>query len=301
MKAKNDAANCMRWFEVQLRFILGREVSVAFQVLRFDNLICDAPYQRDVQPSAIKRLMAENLSPIAVGFLIVNYRPGDSTAYLVDGNHRVTMLHSKEIEKWPCLVTFGLSLEEEAVLWESFNGKRTAAKLMERLNAQIVAGDLEAIALERLVKSCGFRFPFNEVDENEACKVGHKIVVIDSLAVIQNAKNLGFLKYLLEVLNGAWPGDPGSVHSHIMSALLVFFRSPGAMQLLRKDRLIDILHKKSPQQWMFESRKETSAIFQGPAFAVAQGISAAYNKGLARELKILRLWRKDERAEDVAK
>jgi hypothetical protein len=134
------------------------------QWLPIAKLVVDDSYQREIRQTGRKtvRKIAETflwskfapvvVSPIAGGLFAV-----------VDGQHRTTAAALLKIESVPCQVIIA-STAEQAAAFHAINGSVTRMTRMQLHAAALVAGDPDAVALEKACASAGvelLRYPLS--------------------------------------------------------------------------------------------------------------------------------------------
>jgi len=133
---KNERYN---WPEIQSNSTL--------MMLHKGCLQLDLPYQRQASNAIVMRIRSEWDDQL-LGTLMVSFR--DEVYNLLDGMHRVlAALGRADITVLPCRVFYGLTLEQEAKLFERFNTKRNSVRVIDRFKALLIARDPIAVAVER--------------------------------------------------------------------------------------------------------------------------------------------------------
>lgn len=129
-----------------------------FAVLSVDALFVDASYQRPLTTFA-KRIR-DQFDPALLGTLIVSARAEDRFA-VVDGQTRAEAVRQLAATGdapgvVPCLVYDGLSRADEANLFARLQKERRGIASYHRFRAALVAGDEEAIDIQRIAKAAGY-------------------------------------------------------------------------------------------------------------------------------------------------
>ena len=260
---------------------MGRDIPVTEEILTLSKLDNHPRYQRKTRPGSLSRMMRKGLNPLAALVLVVSRRTNGSNI-LIDGNNRKDFLESKGEMEWPCLVAHGLKEREEADVWEDFNHNRTNARPDELLNAQLVAKNTDAENLRRIVHDCGFRFSFEE---------GELGIVIDSIASITIAKNLGFLERILDALHAAWPNNKEAVTGKMIHSMIIFFRSLPDLKSLDFNRLVEALRTFTPKMLLLEGSSEARLSSRRCSAVIAEQVAKVYNAGRRGPTRIRKLWR----------
>lgn len=297
--SKSDMNACigaMKFFCAKMLAYYGVAVNVTIEVLPLKSLKCGAAYQRMIQRPTMRRMMAKRRHPMGVMMLLVNRRAGGDL-WLVDGNHRRSMLEADGEKQWPCAVMGGLTYIQEAEMWPLLNADRATAHSLELLNAQIQAQDKDALSLASAVHESGFRFPFEDAGTN--LEVGVDPVCISCVQAIRKAHSIGLLGRTLDVIRVAWPNNNNSVRSAIIRGVCTFLRSPVAIDSLNHGKLVSALVSfKGPLELLSDAKQEDKGT--EIARAIALHIAERYNKGLNRELKVLHVYKPGRSDDDIA-
>ncbi len=126
-----------------------------FMMIPKHDLMVDERYQRDVKEKEGKVLrIASAWSWLACGTLLVAMRPAGF--YIVDGQHRWRgALRRSDISDLPCLVFEADDVVQEANAFISANTNRKPMTAMQRIKAQVVAGDGVAEEAHALIAASG--------------------------------------------------------------------------------------------------------------------------------------------------
>lgn len=170
----------------------------SFQVLEVGRLFVDETYQRPL--TSLVRKIEGDFDPALVGTLIVSDR-GNGRYALVDGQTRAAaIVHLADRDEAPlgvpCLVYTGLTRADEASLFARLQLERRGIASAHRFRAAIVAGDPEAIEIQKVAKRCGF--PIGPAGKGN----------LSAVAAIEKVYRRGggeLLERTLSILKGAWP------------------------------------------------------------------------------------------------
>lgn len=139
------------------RKVANEEWPYSFEILHVDDLFIDDSYQRPLTNfvGRIRRLF----DPALVGTLVVSERGGSYA--VVDGQTRAAAVRElaaagRAPKEVPCLVYRGLSRAEEASLFARLQKERRGISSYHRFRAAVVAGELEANAIQRIVEDAGY-------------------------------------------------------------------------------------------------------------------------------------------------
>lgn len=124
-----------------------------FAVLPTDTLNVDESYQRPLT-SFVKRI-EKNFDPALLGTLVVSER-ADGTRMVVDGWTRKVGAERRGVKELPCIVYSGLTQPQEAALFAKLQKERRGIASYHRFRAAVVAGEEEAVQIQRLANECGY-------------------------------------------------------------------------------------------------------------------------------------------------
>lgn len=120
------------------------------------NVLSVAPeYQRQASPKLIKSIQ-QAWNWRAAGVLVVNKR--NNNHFVIDGQHRLLAAKSiPDIDRLPCIIFDGLSLEEEAAALAEINSNRKSMSAIDKFTAKLIAGDPLAKYVNNRIESYSFR------------------------------------------------------------------------------------------------------------------------------------------------
>ena len=113
--------------------------------LNSSQLDLDYSYQRPTEPERVRSIVAQ-FDPALVNLLKVSARNGHY--YVFDGGHTLAALRAINGKKdFPvlCKIYYGLTYEEEAILFAKQQGNAKRVGIPYKLRALEAAGDLEAV------------------------------------------------------------------------------------------------------------------------------------------------------------
>lgn len=130
----------------------GRLVWLPKEMLHVDHT-----YQRKSISNTRVNEIASNWNWAALMVIGVCQRL-DGTYWVYDGQHRVlASLKRDDIKELPCIVFNSAGIANEADTFVVTNTGRGAMRRLDKFNAQLVAGDKMALAVQELVESCDYR------------------------------------------------------------------------------------------------------------------------------------------------
>jgi hypothetical protein len=120
--------------------------------IRVSDLVIDMSYQRFPNEDKVNNIV-KNFNQDALGVLICSIRE-DGTIAVIDGGHRVAALRMMNLENSTvdCLVYFGLTIAEEAKIFNLMNDNRTKPKTHDLFKAKVTAQDPEAVAINAILE-----------------------------------------------------------------------------------------------------------------------------------------------------
>lgn len=124
-----------------------------FKVLAISDLFVDDSYQRPLT-SFVDRI-EQHFDPALLGCLVVSARDDGSNA-VVDGQTRMEGARRRGVESLPCVVFSGLTQADEANLFYRLQRERRNMTSFTRFRAALVAGDEEAVAINRIANAAGY-------------------------------------------------------------------------------------------------------------------------------------------------
>lgn len=214
--------------------------------LRADRLVIDPIYQRPKVRETIRKV-SEEFDARAFGALYVSER-ADGSQVVIDGQQRLTAV--VEAMQWgdqlvPCLVYYGLTVEEEADLFVKYNGPRTKPRPLDMYRADLARKDPTAIAIESIISKRNLRLIAGSTSSGS----------IQSIAAVRNVYDRAGADVLgrtLDVIVGAWGASAdGLVGEYINTVGVILSRGGRKVQ---QGRLSQALAKHDPKQLVRRAR-----------------------------------------------
>lgn len=161
-----------------------------------DALNIEHSYQRP----ATKKMEAigKNWNDNLVGYPVVSLRE-DNSYWIIDGQHRIGGARIAGKSHIACDVRTGLSLLEEARLFDELNGQRSQVTAVDRYKAKMFYNDPEALEVTNIVQSYGGEIT---VKLNDTSK--RAIRSVSQLFRIYEQEGGERLKEVLAIINEAW-------------------------------------------------------------------------------------------------
>lgn len=223
-----------------MRSKTNRGESGDIQWLPLAELDFDARVNRQVNTHRVEQIV-KDFDPEAIGVLTVSERMNGSRKYVViDGQHRCAALVKMgwADQKVPCHVRGELSIAEEAGLFVKLNNT-AKPKAYERFMKSVTAGDPEAMAIDKIVRSVGLKVSDQQVDGTlTAVQALEKIYRGDKFTGGESAH---VLAGTLRLSTNAWGKTCGAVNANVIQGLALVLRKHGA-----QIDVDDLLKKLSP-------------------------------------------------------
>ncbi len=227
-------------------------------------------YQRDLKPKNVARITQGGWNERRAGALQVNERE-DGRFAVYDGQHRLEAAKALGIAEVPCMVSSGMTIEQEAQAFISCNRDRQPPDWIDYLHAMVGAKDPEAIAILATIHRHKFRLSRAKGEPN----------VISAGKALSHSSDTYGLKALdtaLGALRTAWDGDPTSLMGQFISAMarvLCDYR-----EVIDEDRLVAVLSRVTPAE-VLRLAKSLNPTFSASNESVARAFVTLYNKRLS--------------------
>lgn len=113
-------------------------------------------YQREVRENGRSNVIqiAKNFKWQKFGVVLVA-ATGDGTFAVIDGQHRTLGAAIRGIDAVPCLILYGVSVEQQADIFAAINGKVTSISPLAIFHAELASKDPTAIMINDLCKEAG--------------------------------------------------------------------------------------------------------------------------------------------------
>lgn len=243
-----------------------------------DELRVDTRYQRAIRKGRVRRIV-KNFRNTGFSFLTLSARD-DGTFVVLDGQHRLTAI--RELgwgeHPLPCVVYRGLTLEDEAEIFESTQSPSARLSLApaDRFKARLIAKETTALAINATVEAFGYHLNFTGGTTRDP----NDIDAISAIEFVWNRHGPGSLSTLLAITRAAFPT---SENVHLSGALLA-----GLSSFLHRyhgmyfdDRLLFVLRKVTPVHYTEDGKTIRKAIGGGFYDAVGRAILKEYNYKLS--------------------
>lgn len=175
--------------------------------------------EHSYQRPATKKMEAigKNWNDDLVGYPVISLRE-DGSYWIIDGQHRIGGARIAGKQHIPCDVRQGLTLKEEARLFDSLNGQRSHVTAVDRYKAKMYYDDPEAIEVTSIVEAFGGEISTKQNEPNTQA-----IRSVATLFRVFEQEGGERLKEILAVLNEAWEGvDSNSTNELTLGGMALF-------------------------------------------------------------------------------
>ena len=230
-------------------------------------------YNRDLKDTQRHaKEIAVKFNPLYLGIIEVSYR--DGVYHIVDGQNRVLACRLVNHETVSCKVHYGLTYEQEAMLFYSLNSDRFSLKSAEKLNGLKEAKDEDTLRLYAIVGINGFQISAS-CGEN-------KITAVSALQKTVKRYGLDTLDNALKIIAKSWNGDQQSLKGDIIQGMSILIASFG--NDFKKARAIDKFSRVDPKDII--RMADTDPMGGMKKFRVARSLLYVYNKALKTKLSV---------------
>lgn len=198
-------------------------------------------YQRPLDESFVDERCEERFDAAEARTIYVSERK-DGSLWVLDGQHTMELLIRNGITEWLCRVFFDLSPAEEAWRFQEYQHNRKAVHPVVQWNAEVLAGDKDTAAIDRVLTSRGVRI------SNQGLRAKDGFVPVSIIGAFKHAYKLGGKELLDEVVGlviDSWGLDAASFHARVLpglSYLLAYSNLP-----LDRKRLVAVLKNTTPK------------------------------------------------------
>lgn len=253
--------------------------------LYVDEIQVDERYQRPIKPNQI-RWIINHYDEVAFGRLLVAMRVvkarkgteyDQETYWVIDGQQRLNAAKALGMKKVSCLVFESHGIDHEAKVFKQINTNRTAVRAVEVFKADLTANDETAVAINNVVRSCGF-----SIGNGGLNKPWYEVASVVALTSLYKRGGPDLLKDTLTLLKDVWDGERGCTNNFVIRGVATFMvRMEGKYD---RKRLVNKLTKHTPEsivRLISDYRKILGGNSTAPV-AVAEVICSIYNKGVKK-------------------
>lgn len=194
----------------------------------------DHAYQRDTSAAWI----ADHLpfDPQLAGTVVLSSRAGGP--YCIDGGHRIALARESGVSHINAFVIEGLAQRDEARLFTKYQRERRALTSFALYRADIVAGDPDTVAMDRVVHVAGFQIAKNASPNN--------ITAIDSLRYVQRVGGEDLLARTLALIKRFWIGEEKALSGQVIKGVGIFLQFAAGRPSFRQATLDRVMNGVAP-------------------------------------------------------
>jgi hypothetical protein len=157
--------------------------------IRISDTVVDRKYQRNTDRKRVLEIV-KNFKPEGLGILYVSIR-NDGKYYIIDGAHRVAALKQIGIETLKVFAYEGLTVNEEAYLYNLYDNQKPQSPSDKR-KAGIIGKDRIYVFIEKLLSENGFAYG-KRADKNDT------IPIVKSDKSMVECHNLGEASFAIGI------------------------------------------------------------------------------------------------------
>lgn len=255
---------------------LASATNIKREYVRLSEVRVDPTYQRDVNEPKVSRIVGK-FNPHRFEPIDVSVRE-DGTMWVFDGQHRCEVARKMGLQVVAANLHFGLTIEEEAALYDSQTEDTTPLDIWDHHKARLRYRHPAATAIETVVSRNGYRLSRNH-DGPKA------IQAVGALYAVHGWGGTSLLDEVLSITSTVWRRDEKAVGGLMLKGLAIFLLSWGSYD---RNRLMDVLARYPAVLIGSEALKLKVATGSGSVSAglIATVLRDTYNKGLGSERKL---------------
>lgn len=245
--------------------------------VRVRDVLIDPSYQRDINPAKVAAIV-KNFNPRRLGPIDVSRRD-DGHDYAFDGQHRLEVARRLGQEVVPANIHFGLTVEEEAALFDEQTDNTTPLDIWAHHKARLRYGHGAAHAIETTSTRYGYRLTAGNKESPRT------IAALGSLYAIHGWAGTSLLSAVFDVIGSVWRTDTKAVDGLVLKGIATFLLSWPNHD---PNRLRDVLARHPAIQVASDAMKmkiNTGSGSVSPSL-IATAIRDIYNKGLGPDRKL---------------
>jgi hypothetical protein len=233
----------------------------------------DLEYQRPLDEDRVNQYV-EKWKEEAVGAVVVSRRR-DGSCYIIDGQHRVrafVKMHG-ENASIDCVVHDGLTLEQEADLFSTMNGKRKQTAKGDWVKSRVAAGDPTWVEILKALNRVGVEYNYYSRSTTE--------YRICCWAVVEKIVETGGTKLLERVLrmSGAMFGkEPFAIDGRCVRGVADFIRRYQSDSQWDEESIIEKVRHMGFPAVQAKQRSHVAA-GQNPSVAWSLALRDTFNSG----------------------
>jgi len=241
----------------------------------------DAHYQRDLSSDWVKDHLP--FDPQRSGVVVLSGRLGGP--YCIDGQHRMALARASDVSHINAYVIEGLTQRDEARLFTQYQRERRGLSAFALYKADIVAGDEDTVAMDRVVRVTGFQIG------KSAAKSPNTIIAIDALRYVQRLGGEDLLSRTLRIVRTFWIGEEKALSGQVIKGVGLFLDSAGEQSTFSQSTFEKVLNATPPVKLLRLSLSVSARRGAAPAATpanVAEALHEQYNKLIKDQAEKLR-------------
>jgi hypothetical protein len=232
------------------------------------------PYNRDIKETR-SRKMAENYKNYLVKPIDISLRQ-DNKYYVIDGQHRVTMLNFLNIESVDATIHLNLTYEEEALMFVELNANSKNVSAGQKFIGLLEGRNPEALDIINILSQFNFCISIEKVKSLKEDNFG-KIECVDTIQKLYNKLERDMFIRILDVISKTWGGHYHSLKRNILMGVALFIKEYG-YEISNKD--IVVKWKNHPAIDIIRDARSTWGMTDNNSFKpYAKELLRIYNSG----------------------
>lgn len=251
--------------------------------LSLDELNVEHSYQRPAtkKMEQIGKAWKDELA----GYPVISQRNDDSF-WIIDGQHRIGGARIAGKTHMPVDIRHGLSLKEEAKLFDELNGQRSHVTAVDRYKAKMFYDDPEAMEITAIVESFG-----GEIATKSGAGAWGEIKAmairsVASLFRVYEQESPARLREILQIIHDAWGSIDYQTTNELTLAGINQFLNKKNPKQYNRDRLVDRLKTEGVTQ-IKRMAHAHSQIFGGSGpVNFYRAMVEAYNRNMPQKQRL---------------
>lgn len=248
-------------------------VTTRYQYVDVKDLRVDV-YQREVDHIRIKK-MAKNFDEVLLGVITVSYRDGKYN--VIDGQHRVMLCKAVGRKSLMAEVKEGMTLEEEAIYFNAFNGadgESKPLKLYDSFRARVVAKDEATLDINEIAHKNGLKF--GKANNNNT------LSAYKTVFSIYRKEGSTHLDRVFKIIISAWNGEAISLHNMVIVGVSEFIKTYDLEENYSDKTFSKQLSKIDPQKLIREMKSDATTVVT--KVKAMNSLLKYYNLGLRKRI-----------------
>ena len=173
------------------------------------NILKTAEYQKNRLDVARAKAIGKDFDLRKAGAIIISKR--GKSFYIVDGQHRTAGAKISEVSHIMCQVLYGLTYEEEAMLFAEQDRNKRPLNSGDKFRAKIEGQDAKSLEIIDVLAKLNLEVRQGRGD--------FKIQAIGTVEKIMDKLGADGLERCLKLIKGAWNGEEGSFQSGVLKGV----------------------------------------------------------------------------------